>query len=159
MMGAGKTTVGELLARELHWRYFDNDGEIEARTGHTVAEIFHEHGEKAFRDWEAEAVEEATDLPEPVVLSVGGGAVLREVTRQHLRTKTFVVWLTAPVETLIERVIQRAEDRPMIENNPADSMRSLYKEREPIYRDLADLIVDDSNGRDDAVKRILEAIV
>jgi shikimate kinase len=145
MMGAGKTTIGRELANKLGWHYHDNDGEIEARTGMTVADIFHEHGEKAYRDWEAEAVEDALRSDEPLVVSVGGGAVLREETRQQLTTHSWVVWLHAPIEVLIKRVIDRHIERPMIETNPEESMRRLYIEREPIYKALADFVVDDAN--------------
>jgi len=142
MMGAGKSTVGRLLAQRLGVSFFDSDAYIEERQGKTVAQIFRDDGEPAFRQWEAEAVSAALAMPTPVVLGVAGGAILRPDTRDALTKRATVVWLRAPVEVLIKRVVARHLDRPMIAEDPDTAMRRLYEERQPIYEALADQIID-----------------
>lgn len=146
MMGAGKSTVGRLLARRVDAEFFDSDAYIEKRYGKTVAQIFKDHGEAAFRDWEATAVCDALETGAPVILGVAGGAVLRQETRDALREHATVVWLEAPIDVLIDRVTARHLDRPMLGDDPAGAMRRLYVERQPIYRDIADQVVDVANN-------------
>ncbi len=158
MMGSGKSTVGRVLARELNREFLDSDAEIEERVGRSVAQIFRDFGEEAFREWESEVVREALDAERPAVIGVAGGAVLREETRMRLK-QAHVVWLRAPIETLIERVKRRHLDRPMISNDPDGSMRALYEVREPIYESLADEIVDvDGRSPADIANTIMENI-
>ncbi|HTX62475.1 MAG TPA: shikimate kinase, partial [Acidimicrobiales bacterium] len=104
MMGAGKTTVGELLARRLGWRYIDSDEEVEAFTGHTVKELFELGGEQAFRPIESEALAAAMEGDGPSVISVAGGAVLDPANRELLRHAGTVVWLRARPDTLLRRI-------------------------------------------------------
>ncbi len=167
MMGAGKTTVGELLARRLSWRYVDSDDEVLALTGHTVKELFEAGGEQAFRPLESKALAEALEGDRPAVVSVAGGAILDPANRALLRHAGTVVWLRARPETLLRRVradiaAAAADDgagdhRPLLEHDPAGTIARLDHERRRIYQEVADVVVDvddlDPEGVADQVQR------
>jgi shikimate kinase len=157
MMGAGKSTVGRLLADRLQWPYVDSDEEVQRRTGMTVPEIFAQKGEPAFRAEEALALDEATTSDGPVVVSVAGGAVLDADNRTRVRRAGLVVWLRAEVSTLAQRVGTGA-GRPLLGDDPQAALSRLYLERAPLYRDLADLTVDvDQSTPEDVADRVLAA--
>jgi len=159
MMGAGKSTVGRILSAKLERTFLDSDAEIEARTGKSVAEIFRDNGEAAFREWEADAVREAIERPVPVVIGDAGGAVLREETQLALKKSAHVVWLRAPIDVLVKRVLQRHLDRPLIADHPEEAMRTLYAAREPIYSGLANTVIDvDAMFPDDIANEIIERL-
>ncbi len=162
MMGAGKTTVGELLARRLGWRYVDSDDEVRAFSGHTVKELFEAGGEQAFRPLESKALAAALERDEPAVVSVAGGAVLDPANRALLRRAGTVVWLRATPETLLERVEAdtaaaasdgggREDHRPLLEHDPAGTLARLDRERRAIYQEVADVVVDVDDLGPDAV--------
>jgi shikimate kinase len=141
MMGAGKTTVGRLLARRLKLRFLDSDHEIERRCGAAVPLIFDIEGEDGFRARESAVLAELTAL-EGVVLATGGGAVLAEDNRRRLAACGAVVYLRAQPEDLYERVRQD-RNRPLLATaDPLARLRTLYLERDPLYRSVADLVVD-----------------
>ena len=141
MMGAGKTTVGRLLARRLKLRFVDSDHEIERRCGVKVPTIFDIEGEAGFRLREAQTLAELTAL-EGIVLATGGGAVLAEDNRRRLATRGTVIYLSARPEDLFERVRQD-RNRPLLATaDPLERLRELYAERDPLYRALADLVID-----------------
>jgi len=141
MMGAGKTTVGRLLARRLKLRFLDSDHEIERRCGAAVPLIFDIEGEDGFRARESAVLAELTAL-EGVVLATGGGAVLAEDNRRRLAACGAVVYLRAQPEDLYERVRQD-RNRPLLATaDPLARLRALYLERDPLYRSVADLVVD-----------------
>ena len=141
MMGAGKTTVGRTLARRLKLRFVDSDHEIEARCGVKIPVIFEIEGEPGFRAREAQAIAELTKL-EGVVLATGGGVVLRQDNRRLLAARGTVVYLRATPEHLHERVRQD-RNRPLLAGaDPLARLRELYRERDPLYREVADLVVD-----------------
>jgi len=161
MMGAGKTTVGSRLARRLGWRYVDNDLAIEADAGMSVANIFATFGEEDFRRREAAFIRDAlAGVGErgPVVLSVGGGAVLRPETQEAVRDAgAEVVWLRAPVDVLVERVARRRQERPLIAgDDPEATMRRIYAEREPVYEAVSTRVVDVSTAGPDDIARAIE---
>ncbi len=140
-MGAGKSTVGKLLAEKLHYSFVDSDHEIEARTGATIPMIFDIEGETGFRTREAAMIDELSERSE-VVLATGGGAVETESNRQHLRSRGFVVYLKSPVESLIQRT-KHDRNRPLLQTeNPAQVLRDLMKRREPWYLEMADLVIE-----------------
>jgi shikimate kinase len=141
MMGAGKTTVGRMLARRLKLRFVDSDHEIEARCGVKIPVIFEIEGEAGFRAREAQAIAELVQL-DGIVLATGGGVVLAPQNRQLLAARGTVVYLRATPEHLYERVRQD-RNRPLLATgNPLARLRELYRERDPLYRGIADFVVD-----------------
>ena len=141
MMGAGKTTVGRILARRLKLRFVDSDQEIEARCGVKIPLIFEIEGEAGFRARETQVLAELTKL-EGIVLGTGGGAVLAEENRKRLAANGTVVYLRAKPEDLYERV-RHDRNRPLLATaDPLGRLGELYTQRDPLYRAIADLTVD-----------------
>jgi len=141
MMGAGKTTAGRLMARRLKREFLDTDLEIERRCGVKVPVIFEFEGEAGFRQREAAVIAELT-AREDVVLATGGGAVLDEANRRHLAARGTVVYLHAPPPALYERVRQD-RNRPLLASaDPQARLQELYAVRDPLYREIADIVVD-----------------
>jgi len=143
--GTGKTTVAKCLAKRLDWQWIDADVEIERRAGKSIAAIFSDDGEKAFRDLESEVVADLVRC-EDTVLALGGGAVLREQNRRYIERSGPTVWLTASAETIDTRVTTdptTAGKRPNLTSSGGlAEIRQLLAEREPIYRQCADHQVD-----------------
>lgn len=143
-MGVGKSTIGRQLATMLHKEFRDTDHEIENRTGVDIPTIFDIEGEEGFRRREAAVLEELT-RDSNLVLATGGGAVLREENRKALR-RGFVVYLSANIETLVERT-RRDKNRPLLQNtDKRKKLEALMEQRDPIYREEADIIVE-TDGR------------
>ena len=141
MMGAGKTTAGRLMARRLKREFLDTDLEIERRCGVKVPVIFEIEGEAGFRQREAAVIAELT-AREDVVLATGGGAGLDEANRRHLAARGTVVYLHAPPPALYERVRQD-RNRPLLATaDPQARLQELYAVRDPLYREIADVVVD-----------------
>ena len=141
LMGAGKSTVGRLLARRLKLRFFDSDHEIERRCGVKIPVVFEIEGEAGFRAREAQIIAELTAL-DSIVLATGGGAVLSAQNRQHLTERGFVVYLRASPEDLYERV-RHDRNRPLLATaDPLARLRELFAERDPLYREVADLVLE-----------------
>ncbi|MEH2612882.1 shikimate kinase [Bradyrhizobium sp. AZCC 1693] len=140
MMGAGKSTIGRRLAARLRLPFLDADVEIEtAHAGVTIPEIFATHGEPYFRDGEARVIARLLDGG-PAVIATGGGAFMREETRNRIRDKAISIWLKADVEIIMKRVKRRA-DRPLLQTeDPTATVSRLLEGREPIYR-TADLTI------------------
>jgi len=140
MMGAGKSTIGRRLASRLGLPFLDADTEIElAHAGMTIPEIFAAHGEPYFRDGEARVIARLLDNG-PAVLATGGGAFLREETRNRIRDKAVSIWLKAEADIIMRRVKRRA-DRPLLKTaDPAATVERLIGEREPFYQH-ADLMI------------------
>jgi len=139
MMGAGKSTIGRRLAARLRLPFLDADIEIEAAAGMSISDIFETHGEPHFRDGEARVIARLLDGG-PGVLATGGGAFLREETRERIRRKAISIWLKADVDTIMRRVRRRA-DRPLLQTaDPAATVERLVGEREPFYQS-ADLMI------------------
>lgn len=151
-MGAGKTTVGKQLSEALHLVFFDSDHEIQRRTGVDVPTIFEFEGEDGFRNREQSMIDELTARA-GIVLATGGGAVLREVNRQHLSSRGFVVYLQCTPEQQFERT-HRDKNRPLLQTeNPLERLRSLMQERDPLYRKIADLVISTEGRNTNSVVR------
>lgn len=156
MMGAGKTTVGRIVAERLGRPLIDSDEVIESRAGRSVREIFAEDGEDAFRSLETEVLRDALAATEPAVIAAAGGVVLREDNRRALaESDARVVWLLADPEVVLDRV-GSGMHRPLLDHDPEATLRRLWAEREPLYREVADAIVL-VGGR--SVHEVVEAVL
>lgn len=151
LMGSGKTTAGRALAARLGRSFVDSDHEIEARTGVRIPVIFEIEGEAGFRHREAEAIDRLT-AGSGVVLATGGGAVLDPANREHLRSRGLVIYLHAQPADLARR-LGRDRTRPLLRGvNPRARLEELYAARDPLYREIADIVVD--TGRQSAASLV-----
>ena len=157
-MGAGKSTIGRLLAKELRFPFKDSDKEIEQRTGADIPWIFDVEGEQGFRDREQAMLAGRCDLG-GVVLATGGGAVLRPENRQALRAGGRVVYLHTSVAQQLDRTA-RDRNRPLLRTaDPGAVLRGLMEIRDPLYREIADIIVEtDERPPRMVVQEILERL-
>lgn len=157
-MGAGKSTIGRLLAKELRVPFKDSDKEIEQRTGADIPWIFDVEGEAGFREREQAVIVELCEL-DGMVLATGGGAVMRADNRAALRRGGRVVYLHATVEQQIDRT-SRDRNRPLLRNaDPGKVLRELLVIRDPLYREIADIIVEtDERPPRLVVQEILERL-
>jgi shikimate kinase len=157
-MGAGKSAVGRQLARLLHLDFFDSDEEIERRTGVDIPFIFEKEGEAGFRVREVKVIDELSQK-QGIVLATGGGAVLDADSRSHLGARGFVIYLFTTVQQQLDRT-QRSRGRPLLENGDKEGvLESLMETRDPLYREIADLVIDTDGRRVQAVARdIVDAI-
>ncbi len=154
-MGAGKSTVGRVLAERLQYEFVDSDHVIEERTGASIPMIFDIEGESGFRDREEGVLDDLTQRPQ-LVLATGGGVVEREENRKHLRSRGFVVYLKSPVESLIQRT-KHDRNRPLLQQpNPGKVLRELMERREPWYMEMADLVIETQQV---PVHRVVKKIV
>ncbi len=141
MMGAGKTTLGKALAQRLHLEFVDTDRVLVERTGVPVTTIFEIEGEDSFRKRESCVLAELAER-EDCIIATGGGAILAEINRQVMRRRGTVVYLRARIEHLWERTRQDAS-RPLLATpDPRGTLERLLKERDPLYREAAHIIVD-----------------
>jgi len=140
LMGAGKTSIGRLMAKRLKTTFTDADTEIEKAAGLTISEIFRIHGEQAFRDGERRIIARLLNAPAGV-LATGGGAFMDAGTRQLIRERGISIWLRADVGTLYRRTRQRT-GRPLLNNqDPLGTLERLAQMRYPIYAE-ADITID-----------------
>ena len=141
LMGAGKTSVGKLLARRLGKSFYDSDQEIERATGVKIPLIFEIEGEAGFRAREAKMLAELA-AHRDVVLATGGGAVLAEANRRLLSENGVVIYLRAAVADLWSRT-RHDKSRPLLKAaDPRATLEQLFAERDPLYREIADIVVD-----------------
>ena len=141
MMGAGKTSVGRVLAKRMNKIFYDSDHVIEERTGVKIPVIFEIEGEPGFRHREAAVLDELTALDE-VVLATGGGAVLAQENRDRLHARGTVVYLRASVKDLLNRT-RHDKNRPLLQTaDPRARLEELYEMRDPLYREVAHITID-----------------
>jgi shikimate kinase len=159
LSGVGKSSVGRLLAARLGWPLLDTDTLIAESAGRTVAQIFADSGEPHFRDLEVAALQHAFSIA-PCVVSTGGGIVLRPENRALLRARAFVVWLDAPTEVLVARLLAHDEARPLIGGDePAARLESLRGARADLYAQVAHARLDAAGcAAEDVCLRVLELI-
>jgi shikimate kinase/3-dehydroquinate synthase len=141
LMGAGKTTIGRLLARKLGKRFVDSDHEIEARTGASIPWIFEIEGEASFRRREQQVIAQLVNEP-GIVLATGGGAILSAENRAALKNGGTVIYLRANVSSILVRT-SHDKNRPLLQTaDPRRKLEELTEQREPLYREIADLVID-----------------
>ncbi len=145
MPGAGKTTVGRQLARRMQRRFVDADHEIEARTGVRIPVIFDIEGEQGFRDRESKVISELAGQSDQII-ATGGGAILRPENRAVLRQGGTVIYLNVLPSQLYERT-RLDPNRPLLQvEDPRQKLVDLFNQRDPLYREVADIIVDSLGG-------------
>jgi shikimate kinase len=158
MMGSGKTTVGRRVAEALGRPFFDSDAAIEARTGRTVAQIFADEGEPAFRDLEVQVLFEMLGSREPAVIAAAGGTVIDPENRLIMKREATVVWLRADPEVLAERV-RSGDHRPLLEDDALATLTTLARQRRSLYEEVADAVVDvDMAGPARVTEQIVELV-
>lgn len=157
-MGAGKTTIGRQLSETLQIPFVDSDHEIERRTGANIPWIFDVEGEEGFRFREESVIDSLTQR-DGIVLATGGGAVTREINRRHLRERGTVIYLLTSVDLQMERTA-RDKNRPLLRTeNPRARLQQLMEARDPLYREVAHIIVStDGGSAREVTSRILHAL-
>tara|TARA_B100000925_G_scaffold289839_1_gene273656 strand:- start:364 stop:876 length:513 start_codon:yes stop_codon:yes gene_type:complete len=154
-MGAGKSVVGRYLARSLNLSFVDSDDEIELRTGVDIPFIFEKEGESGFRKREASVIDDLSKR-ENIVLATGGGAIVENDSRSRLGARGFVVYLYTTVDQQVTRT-SKGRERPLLQNvDPRTALEQLLLFRDPLYREIADIIVE-TDGR--KVKSVVDEIV
>lgn len=153
-MGTGKTTIGRAVAQRIGFGFVDSDHDIEHRQGKTIPEIFAQAGEPAFRALERVFVE-AGHPRERMVVACGGGLVVQPGNLELLRERGVVICLHASLETILART-SRFRHRPLLEvEDPAERIRTLYAQREPIYRRSGSMILTDARPLNDIVNHVV----
>jgi shikimate kinase len=157
-MGAGKSTIGRQLAKQLGMPFYDSDHEIEERTGVDIPLIFELEGEAGFRKREAAVIDELTKLPD-IVLATGGGAILDPENREHLKSRGRVIYLHATINQQLRRT-RKDRNRPLLQTeNPRAKLEELLEIRDPLYRETAGLIVETDGMRvRDVVQKIMQRL-
>ena len=157
-MGAGKSTIGRQLSKQLKMAFHDSDHEIEQRTGVDIPLIFELEGEAGFRRRETAVIDELTRLPD-IILATGGGAILDPVNRQHLGSRGRVIYLHASVDQQLKRT-GKDRNRPLLQtDDPRATLEELMAVRDPLYREIADLVVDTDGKRvRDVVRQIIQQL-
>lgn len=154
-MGAGKSTIGRYLAKRQHREFYDSDAVIVERTGVPITTIFDIEGEQGFRDREEQVIEDLCHYKN-IVLATGGGSVIREINRKHLKQSGTIIYLRSSAETLFSR-ISHDKGRPLMQTeDPLQTLKDLLKSREPHYMDIADIVVN--TGRQKVSSMIIELV-
>jgi shikimate kinase len=158
LMGAGKTTIVKQLAKRLNNTFYDSDHEIEHRTGVNIPVIFELEGEAGFRKRETAAIEELTAMHD-IILATGGGAVLAKQNRENLSRHGTVVYLRASVNDLWHRT-RNDKNRPLLQTeDPRAKLQQLYNERDPLYREIADIVIDTGEQSVNTIVQHLEEML
>jgi shikimate kinase len=153
-MGAGKSTIGRQLSRQLRMAFYDSDREIENRTGVDIPLIFELEGEQGFRKRERLIIDELTSLPN-IILATGGGAILESDNRERLAERGLVIYLHASVNQQLART-KHDRNRPLLQtDNPRQRLEELMQVRDPLYREIADLVIDTDGKRVMAVVNLI----
>lgn len=158
-MGAGKTTIGKLLSRELGFSFCDSDKEIESRSGADIPWIFDVEGESGFRARECSVIEDLSHTDD-IVLATGGGAVLNPGNRERLKDGAQVVYLKTSVEQQFDRT-RRDRNRPLLQNDdPLKVLTEIFEIRDPLYSEMADvIIITDKKNPKTVVRQILDQVL
>lgn len=152
-MGAGKTTVGKLLARQMDKTFIDCDEEIQRRTGVSITHIFDVEGESGFRKRESAVIHDLVQL-DNIVLATGGGVVLSEDNRMELQQNGTIVYLKGSVHDLWQRT-RHDRNRPLLQtSDPLSRLKELYRQRDPLYSQIADVTI--ISGKQSAQSLVLK---
>lgn len=155
-MGSGKSTVGRALSQKIGYLFIDLDGQIEEKTGRSIPEIFKRDGEDTFRQIEAAALKDVL-AAKKVVISCGGGVVLREENRDVLKQKAIVAYLKAETDELFRRVGATGSKRPLLNvEDPKAEIKRLVEEREPLYQSVANMTISTTG---ETINNIAETII
>ena len=158
LMGAGKTTIGKLLAKKLKKTFFDTDHEIEKKLGVKVSVIFELEGEEGFRIRETQMIDELSSKKD-IILATGGGAVLSEENRAILKERGRVIYLNAKPQHLAKRMVYD-KDRPLLlQGNMLDTLNQLYKDRHPLYLNVASFVVDTGQQKTQTIINKIESLL
>ncbi|OPX54499.1 shikimate kinase [Oceanospirillum multiglobuliferum] len=154
-MGAGKSTIGRLLATELGLNFFDSDREIEARCGANIPWIFDKEGEEGFRKRETQTIAELLEAPDNIVMATGGGAILKPENRDIIGKYSTVIYLHTTVAQQLQRTA-KDKNRPLLQTeNPEAVLKALFEVRDPLYREAADIIVNTDRQSPKSVVRTI----
>ena len=155
-MGVGKSTIGRQLAQHLDLTFKDSDREIEEHTGASISLIFELEGEAGFRKRERTMISKLT-AENRLVLSTGGGVILDAENRTHLKSRGYVIYLHAELEELLSRLAPHRGTRPLLETeNPKERLAGILEEREPLYREVADVVVE-TGGR--SIQQVVQKVL
>jgi len=158
LMGAGKTTIGKLLAKKLKKNFYDTDHEIEKKLGVKVSVIFELEGEEGFRKRETQMIDELTNKKD-IILATGGGAVLSEENRRLLKERGKVIYLNAKPQHLAKRMAFD-KDRPLLQKgNILETLNNLYQERHPLYLGVSSFVVDTGQQKTQTIINKIEALL
>ena len=158
-MGAGKTTIGKILAKELGFQFYDSDKEIEKKTGANIPWIFDVEGESGFRERESSVIKELSELKQ-AVLATGGGAMMRPENRDAVTKSGYVIYLNTSVDQQFHRT-HKDKNRPLLQGqkDAYQVLSDLYELRDPVYHSVADMIIDtDKKTLKNIVKDIVVAL-
>ena len=158
LMGAGKTTIGKLLAKKLKKTFFDTDHEIEKKLGVKVSVIFELEGEEGFRKRETQMIDELSSKKD-IILATGGGAILSEQNRALLKERGKVIYLNAKPQHLVKRMAYD-KDRPLLkQGNMLETLNQLYKDRHPLYLNVASFVVDTGQQKTQTIIHKIESLL
>ena len=158
LMGAGKTTIGKLLAKKLKKSFYDTDHEIEKKLGVKVSVIFELEGEEGFRKRETQMIDELTQKKN-IILATGGGVILNETNRLFLKERGQVIYLNAKPQNLAKRMAFD-KDRPLLQQgNMLDTLTALYKVRHPLYLSVASFVVETGQQKTQTIIHKIESLL
>ena len=143
MPGSGKSALGRRVALKLQIPYLDTDAYLTERAGMNTAQIYETYGEKAFRDGETRLLRDLINAT-PGMVSTGGGMALREENQRLMKNHGYIVLIDRPIDDIMVDI--RAEKRPLLAQKGRDEIGSIYDERMPVYRGIADQVLDNGKG-------------
>jgi len=157
-MGVGKSTIGRVLAKIMNLQFFDSDQEIELSCGADIPWIFDVEGESGFRERESKMIHQLCQRQD-IVLATGGGAILAKENRETLCSNGTVVYLTAPIDKLVDRT-KKDKNRPLLQtDDPKQKFIELFEARNPLYKDAADVVIDTQGKKPLAVADEIQSFV
>jgi len=157
-MGSGKSTVGKIISSELFLTFYDTDAEIESRTGASIDWIFDLEGEEGFRKRETQMIDELSSKKD-IILATGGGAILSEENRAFLKERGKVIYLNAKPQHLAKRMAYD-KDRPLLQQgNMLEALNQLYKDRHPLYLNVASFVVDTGQQKTQTIINKIESLL